>query len=82
MDTTPEHRGFTLKGTVTAGLVMAIAAAAMAAPAAAAALASSPAPATAHRGQLVSATPLLTLKDRAAVTARLKADGFNPATDR
>jgi len=49
----------------------------MAAPAAAVALASSPAPATAHRGQLISATPLGTFKDRAAVTARLKADGFN-----
>jgi hypothetical protein len=65
-----------------AGLVVTIAAAAMAVPAAAVALASSPAPATAHRGQLVSATPLRSLKDRAAVTARLKADGFNPATDR
>jgi hypothetical protein len=37
---------------------------------------------TSHRGQLVSATPLRTLPNRAAVTARLKADGFNPATDR
>jgi hypothetical protein len=64
--------------------VVTIAAAAMAAPAAAAALAASPAAlaATAHRGQLVSATPFRTLKDRAAVTARLKADGFNPGTDR
>lgn len=66
---------------LTAGLVVTIAAAAMAAPAAAVALASSPA-ATAHRGQLVSATPLRTLTNRAAVTARLEADGFNPGTDR
>jgi hypothetical protein len=95
MDTTREHRTFTpfrmkgrrLRGPVTAGLVMTIAAA-MAAPAAAVALTASPASATvatahaSHRGQLVSATPLRTFKDRAAVTARLKADGFNPATDR
>ncbi len=67
---------------LTAGLAMTIAAAAMAAPAAAVALASSPVPATAHRGQLVSATPLRTFSGRAAVTARLKADGFDPATDR
>ena len=65
-----------------------IAAAAMAAPAAAVALTASPASATvatahaSHRGELISATPLRTFKDRAAVTARLKADGFNPATDR
>src|SRR5690349_4574932 len=37
---------------------------------------------TSHRGQLVLATPLRTLPNRAAVTARLKADGFDPATDR
>jgi hypothetical protein len=69
---------------------MTIAAAAMAAPAAAVALTAAPAlaaPAVAtahagHRGQLISATPLRTFKDRAAVTARLRADGFNPATDR
>lgn len=35
-----------------------------------------------HRGQLVSVTPLLTLRDRAAVRAELVADGFSPATDR
>src|SRR5690242_10745968 len=35
-----------------------------------------------HRGQLVSVTPLRALPNRAAVTARLKADGFDPATDR
>lgn len=35
-----------------------------------------------HRGQLVSVTPLLTLRDRAAVRAELIADGFSPATDR
>lgn len=35
-----------------------------------------------HGGQLVSVTPLRTLPNRAAVTARLKADGFDPATDR
>src|SRR5690242_15833936 len=33
---------------------------------------------TSHRGQLVLATPLRTLPNRAAVTARLKADGFDP----
>lgn len=87
MDTTREHHRFTrfrLSRPVTAGLVVTIAAAAMAAPAAAAALAASPAAtaATDHRGQLVSATPLRTFKDRAAVTAQLKADGFNPGTDR
>jgi hypothetical protein len=73
-----------MRSPVTAGLVVTIAAAAMAAPAAAAALASAPGSpaATAHRGQLVSATPLGTLANRAAVTARLKADGFNPGTDR
>jgi hypothetical protein len=79
-------KGRRLRGPVTAGLVMTIAAAAMAAPAAAVALSASPASATvatahaSHRGQLVSATPLRTFKDRAAVAARLKADGFNPAT--
>ena len=96
MDTTREHRTFTsfrtkgrrLRSPVTAGLVVTIAAAAMAAPAAAVALTASPASATvatahaSHRGELISATPLRTFKDRAAVTARLKADGFNPATDR
>lgn len=84
---TPRRR---LARPVTAGLTVAVAAAAMAAPAAAVALAAAPAQAatatvtvgTSHRGQLVSATPLLTLKNRAVVTARLKADGFNPATDR
>jgi hypothetical protein len=75
---------------VTAGLVVAATAVAMAAPAAAMALAASPASAAtiritataSNRGQLISATPLLILKNRAAVTARLKADGFDPATDR
>ncbi|HEY2270796.1 MAG TPA: hypothetical protein VGI96_49835 [Streptosporangiaceae bacterium] len=85
--TTPSSRRRRLSRPATAGLVVTIAAAAMAAPAAAAALAASPASpaspaATAHRGQLVSATPLRTLEDRAAVTARLRADGFNPGTDR
>ena len=37
---------------------------------------------TSQRGQLVSVTPLRTLPNRAAVTARLTADGFNPAMDR
>jgi hypothetical protein len=90
---TPRRR---LTRPVTAGLTVAVAAAAMAAPAAAVALAAAPAQAattttvaattsaasTSQRGQLVSVTPLRTLPNRAAVTARLKADGFNPATDR
>ena len=88
---TPRRR---LTRPVTAGLTVAVAAAAMAAPAAAVALAAAPAQAattstattstasTSHRGQLVSVTPLRTLPNRAAVTARLKADGFDPATDR
>jgi hypothetical protein len=75
---------------VIAGLAVAATAAAMAAPAAALALSASPAQAVtvsattaaSHRGQLVSATPLRTLPNRAAVTARLKADGFDPTTDR
>src|SRR5579859_2154043 len=95
MDRTPRNR---IRNTplrrlarpVTAGLAVAAAAASMAAPAAAIAVTAAPAsaatitPATSasHRGQLVSATPLRTLPDRAAVTARLKADGFDPATDR
>jgi hypothetical protein len=97
MDTTPRNRIRNtplrrLTRPVTAGLVVAVAAATMAAPAAALALTASPASAAttttsaaasaSHRGQLVSATPLRILPDRAAVTARLKADGFDPATDR
>jgi hypothetical protein len=63
---------------VIVGLAVAATAAAMAAPAAALALSASPAQAVtvsattaaSHRGQLVSATPLRTLPNRAAVTAR------------
>jgi hypothetical protein len=94
MATTPRNRIRNtalgrLRRPATAGLVAAAAATAMAAPAAALALTASPASAAthvtipaSHRGQLVSATPLRTLPDQAAVTARLKADGFVPATDR
>ncbi len=95
MDTQPGNRIRNnplrqLSRPVTAGLAVAVAAAAMAAPAAAVALSASPAQAVtvsaiagaSNRGQLVSATPLRTLPNRAAVTARLKADGFDPATDR
>lgn len=95
MDTTRENRSSAasprrrMTSAIAAGLVLAGAAAAMAAPAAAAATAKpartaqvAPAAADAHRGQLVSVTPLRTLRDRAAVAAELKANGFDASSAR